>query len=235
MKNDGKISISETSPHSTNETVKKIIEINSDYTTVLFCKPAKVITDEVSAEIKQISADTGGFVKINRNGNIIKRFPNHADDAIKMAIDIEKRICSNDDNISIVIITYFGNSETDDYYSKSPDKNIPNLNEFGIRIAVDENTFFRLENPNKYNYRFVGRAPESGDDKPMAIFDFMDGDDTDIKRMKTDSKGAFEESVFNFYRNRIDEAVAGFYSSLKIYPGDHAAKRYIEISGRELL
>ncbi len=52
--------------------------------------------------------------------------------------------------------------------------------------------------------------------------------------MKIDSKSSFEDSVFHFYNNRVAEAVAGFHSSLRIFPGDKASIKYIEKAGKEL-
>jgi len=99
---------------------------------------------------------------------------------------------------------------------------------YGLSIGVSQNTFTYLNNPNKYNYRFTDKIDS------IAIFDFIDGEREQNKNMKIESKSVFEDSVFNFYRNRYAEASAGFNNTLLLYPGDKASISYLRRSEEAL-
>jgi class 3 adenylate cyclase len=197
----------------------------------------------------------GGFIDKYIGDGIMALFPDVADHAVEAAIEMHKELAilnkkrrvNGEKTITMGIGIHTGslmlgtvgeNMRMDSTVisdSVNMCSRIDHITkEYGMTIGVSDRTFSQLENPNKYNYRFIGKVPVKGKKEPIALFDFIDGDLKDIKALKIDSKSAFEDSVFHFYNNRVAEAVAGFHSSLRIFPGDKASIKYIERAGKEL-
>jgi len=91
-----------------------------------------------------------------------------------------------------------------------------------------------LDNPNKFEFRFLGIFPDGNNGTEISIFDFINYSADDLHRQKIDSKAVFEDSVLNFYCNRVAQSLAGFHNVLKLYPADRASMKYIERGNRIL-
>lgn len=197
----------------------------------------------------------GGFIDKYIGDGIMALFPDKADNAVEAAIAMHKELYQlnemrhiNGDKIiemgigihtgSLMLGTVGENKRMDSTVISDAVNMCARIDdvtkEYGMTIGVSERTFAQLENPNRYNYRFIGRILLKGKNEPIAIFDFIDGDLDDVKEMKLGSKSSFEDSVFHFFNNRVAEAVAGFHTSLKLFPGDKASIKYIERAGRKL-
>ena len=100
--------------------------------------------------------------------------------------------------------------------------------DYNCLISLNHLSFAQLNNPNNFEYRFLGIFPLEEDGSEMSLFDFIDNTSSESQQQKIDSKAVFEDSVYNFYSKRVAQSIAGFYNVLKLFPADCASKKYIE-------
>lgn len=99
--------------------------------------------------------------------------------------------------------------------------------EYETPLVISHSVFAQLSDPNAFNYRFLGRFEGNGTDDSIALFEFFDAYNRDIRKLKIDTKPCFEDSVFNFFGKRTAQSIAGFRNVLKLNPEDRASEIYI--------
>lgn len=102
------------------------------------------------------------------------------------------------------------------------------MTEYDSKISLNHVSFAQLLNPNSYNFRFLGLFPSGKNNQSISVFDFIENCENSPTNDKIESKAVFEDSVFNFYTNRIAQSIAEFQNVLLLFPEDRASMKYIE-------
>ena len=100
---------------------------------------------------------------------------------------------------------------------------------YGSSVVVSEDTLFRLEDPTKFNYRFLGRVQVKGKTSEVSIFEFFDSLPKDERIVKIVTRTDFERAVTAWHAKEYDEALQLFKAVLRADPNDSAAKQYIQL------
>ncbi len=108
------------------------------------------------------------------------------------------------------------------------------MTEYNSNLSLNHASFAQLPNPNIFYFRFLGLFQAGKKCQNISIFDFIENFEYGITNDNIDSKAVFEDSVFNFYNNRIAQSIAGFHNVLQLFPEDGASMKYIE-RGNEIL
>lgn len=101
------------------------------------------------------------------------------------------------------------------------------MTDYNSRLIISHCVFMQLLNPNHFQYRFLGRFCENESSESISLFDCIDADTPENRQIKGETRPVFEDSVYNFYCERIPQSIAGFRNVLKLDPRDKAAMKYI--------
>ncbi|MBL8020662.1 MAG: adenylate/guanylate cyclase domain-containing protein [Leptospirales bacterium] len=99
---------------------------------------------------------------------------------------------------------------------------------YGSQILISEATFARLK--ASYGLRTLGFASLKGKAKPVEIFEAFDGDESDLRRAKEETRNTFEQGVRAISSGDISQARTLFKSVLEYNPEDKAAAFLMERS-----
>jgi len=83
---------------------------------------------------------------------------------------------------------------------------------YGVSLIVSSHALFDLEDPNKFNFRFLDKVKIRGKEEPVAVYEVFDADPENLKELKKKTKEEFEKGVYDFHAGRIQEALARFLS-----------------------
>jgi class 3 adenylate cyclase len=98
---------------------------------------------------------------------------------------------------------------------------------YGCAIIISEDTLIKLDDPSVYNYRFLDIVKVKGKKQAVYIFEVMDGEPEDIKRLKVQTKAQFAKAI-NYYKNKdFRKALEEFTAIREVNMHDRAASLYI--------
>ncbi|NEP01700.1 MAG: response regulator [Symploca sp. SIO2E9] len=100
--------------------------------------------------------------------------------------------------------------------------------DYGVSLLISHQTLIRLQDPTKYNLRFIERVKVKGKSRAVAVFEVFDGDETAIKEGKLATKKIFEEAVLLYHRQSFQKAAQLFENCVQLNHQDLAAKLYLE-------
>jgi class 3 adenylate cyclase/uncharacterized membrane protein YjgN (DUF898 family) len=105
-------------------------------------------------------------------------------------------------------------------------------------IIISEDTLIKLNNPGKYNFRFLDIARVKGKKEAVYIFEVLDGEPEEIRILKTETKALFGKGIDAYKNRNFKEAIDIFSEVVKSNPRDAAAAFYINrcknITGKQL-
>ncbi|NEP59111.1 MAG: response regulator [Symploca sp. SIO2G7] len=101
---------------------------------------------------------------------------------------------------------------------------------YGAGILVSEQTLFRLQEPEKYSHRFLGKVKVKGKTVPVAVFEIYEGDAEELKEFKRQTRDKFERGVELFEQEEFAKAQSVFEALWQQNKQDQPAKLYIERS-----
>lgn len=105
-------------------------------------------------------------------------------------------------------------------------------------IIISEDSLIKLNNPGKYNFRFLDVARVKGKKEAVYIFEVLDGEPEEMRLLKTETKNLFGKGIEAYKNREFKEALEIFMEVIKINPLDAAAAFYINrcknITGKEL-
>lgn len=106
---------------------------------------------------------------------------------------------------------------------------------YGASIITSEPTLKRIQYPDKFHYRYLGKVQVKGRKEPIGVYDFFDGDKPTIVQQKLASLAAFKEGLEAYYDKSFVKAARLFDQVLAIFPQDKAARWYKEHSTQHIL
>ena len=190
-----------------------------------------------------------GFIDKYIGDAVMALFPDAAEDALRAAIDMQKQVSLYNEHrqqigytaIAIGIGLHTGSlmlgtigeeqrmestviSDTVNLASRLEDL----TKVYGASIIISGQTLFGLENPTKYNYRFIGQVPIKGKKVLVSLFEVFEADPPQIRELKMQTKTHFEEGIILYHNHKFYEAYQIFKSILQINDQDKAARLYIQ-------
>lgn len=105
-------------------------------------------------------------------------------------------------------------------------------------IIISEDSLIKLNNPGRYNFRFLDIARVKGKKEAVYIFEVLDGEPEEMRILKTGTKALFGKGIEAYKNREFKEALEIFTEVVKINPLDAAAAFYINrcknITGKQL-
>ncbi|WP_294374629.1 HAMP domain-containing protein [uncultured Clostridium sp.] len=203
--------------------------------------------NKIFSIIVPLLSNAGGVVERYNNSGLIALYPRNVINAIKSAITIKETIRVHEDNvlnkinIGFVINKEemmlgivgceerFGASVVSDYLTI-----VEGLNQFGdkygISILVTENSIANIKSDLvSYNYREIGYIKYKSKNQEVRLYDFFDGDDYEIVKLKKQTKELFEKGVKAYYKKDFYMARKIFIEVLKVFQEDKVSKEYLQL------
>lgn len=98
---------------------------------------------------------------------------------------------------------------------------------YGCAVIISEDTLIKLDDPSVYNYRFLDIVKVKGKKQAVYIFEIIDGEPEDIKRLKIQTKTQFSRAI-NYYKTKdFRKALEEFNAVHEINMHDKATALYI--------
>jgi len=94
-------------------------------------------------------------------------------------------------------------------------------------LLISHHTFGRLEHTNEYDFRLIDRVQVRGKSTQVSVYEIFNSDEVKLRQGKLKTKPIFEQALFYYHSNSIDEAEKLFHECLKINPFDPVSKIYL--------
>jgi len=94
-------------------------------------------------------------------------------------------------------------------------------------LLISEYTFQRIEKPDIFSFRFIGRVQVKGKEKAVGIYEIFNTDSPKQKSLKLNTKDMFEAGCHLFHEKNYTHAEAQFMYCLQQNPDDTVAQAYV--------
>jgi two-component system sensor histidine kinase ChiS len=101
---------------------------------------------------------------------------------------------------------------------------------YGAGIIVSGAIIDRLDDPKKYNYRFVDRVTVKGKRNAVSVFEIYDTETEQSIVLKQQTADVFQEALNFYYQQKFVAAQKVFQNILQINPDDRVAMLYFKRS-----
>ncbi|HHN47423.1 MAG TPA: adenylate/guanylate cyclase domain-containing protein [Bacteroidales bacterium] len=190
-----------------------------------------------------------GFIDKYIGDSIMALFGESVDDAIQAAVDMRRKIIKFNEErrtmkkkeINIGIGIHTGNLMLGIVGSEgrmegtviSDSVNLASRLEgltkiYGASIIISEDALIKLKNPVKFQYRFLDIAKVKGKRESVYIFEVLDGDENNNRKLKWETRELFGKAVDHYRNQKFEEAAKGFGEILQKNPGDTVSRLYFE-------
>jgi len=95
---------------------------------------------------------------------------------------------------------------------------------FGTNILVTQDCIDNLTQPEEFNFRFLGPVRVKGKQKPIELYECINGDEQILQRHKLDTLGTFNEGMRLYFNKEFAMAAVTFQQIVKQNPEDHTAR-----------
>ncbi|MEQ8999719.1 MAG: two-component regulator propeller domain-containing protein [Coleofasciculus sp. B1-GNL1-01] len=190
-----------------------------------------------------------GFIDKYIGDAVMALFPHTPDDALQAAIEMQQEVTQyNRDrqnagylpvtigiglNTGSLMLGTIGEKQRMESTVISDTVNLASRLEdltkvYGAAILVSGHTLFDLDDPNQYEYRFIGQVQVKGKKDLVPIFEVFETDPIDSRRLKQQTKQKFEQGVILYHQRQFSLASQRFTEISQINPQDQAAHFYIQ-------
>ncbi|MBD1920429.1 response regulator [Microcoleus sp. FACHB-831] len=201
------------------------------------------------SQVSPVIRQHNGFIDKYIGDAIMALFPDSADDSVQAAIAMQKQVTIYNQHrqqkgevpISIGIGLHTGNlmlgtvgeSERMDTTVIADAVNLASRLEgltklYGAGILISDRTLSRLENLDKYTYRFLDRVRVKGKNQPISIYEVYDEELDLSNQLKTQMQPKFEEAALAYSNQKFAIAQEIFQEIIDKNPQDRAALVYIK-------
>jgi class 3 adenylate cyclase len=192
-----------------------------------------------------------GFIDKFMGDGIMALFPKSAEDALKAAVQIQEvvreynihRLKSNYQPVDVGIGIHIGNlmlgtigeSDRMDATVISDAVNLASRLEgltkvFGAPILISDETLQKIETPDIYNYRLLGKVQVKGKKQSVGILEIIEGNYSEVADLKLTTKAIFEKAIFHYLEKNFDESIRIFKNIYEINPADKASLLFLNRS-----
>lgn len=106
---------------------------------------------------------------------------------------------------------------------------------YGAPVVISENTLGRLDDPQLFPHRFLGKVRVKGKTKPLSVFEITNANSQDVYKLKQQSLNDFETGMKYFFDREFTNASVHFKKVLDVNPQDKTAQFYLERSARYMV
>ncbi len=99
---------------------------------------------------------------------------------------------------------------------------------YGASLLISEYTFNSLRHPEVFSIRMIGRVRVKGKEKPVTVYEVLDGEPLESRIGKTQTKPQFEAALTLYHNQEIQNALQLLRECLTHTPEDKAIRIYIE-------
>jgi len=100
---------------------------------------------------------------------------------------------------------------------------------YGTSTLISDDTYNKLQNKEKFNIRFLGRAKVKGKDIPVGIYEILDGLNQDDFQLKLSTKKDFDNALAIYLNKDFEKALSIFKEIININSNDFTAHHYIDL------
>jgi signal transduction histidine kinase/class 3 adenylate cyclase len=200
-----------------------------------------------------VIAENNGFVNQYIGDAIMAIFPEKAEEGLKAAVEMQQKL----DNFNVERIKE-GQKEIrmgiglhtgplimgiiGDEYHAEPTTIADTVNissrlegltrQYGVRIIVSESSLLEMEDSEKFHLRYLGQVLVKGKQKPIKMYECVDGDKEAILKLKTELQEDFDKGLNHFYNREFPEAQVVFNNIIKKNEDDFAAAYFNKRAAR---
>jgi class 3 adenylate cyclase len=189
-----------------------------------------------------------GYIDKFMGDGVMALFPESANDAVLAAVEMQKELHRYNDeqdcagatriNVGVGVNTgrmMLGTLGEADRMEGSVISDAVNLasrlegltKRYGSKVIISEQTY-RLLDTAKLNCREIDSVVVKGKDRPVRIFEVIDGEPPEIARLKLDSLAQFCDAMFLYKTQKFSEARELFKAILSHGGSDNVAVLYVE-------
>ena len=95
---------------------------------------------------------------------------------------------------------------------------------FGTNILITQDCIDNLTQPEEFNFRFLGPVRVKGKQKPIELYECINGDEQVLQRHKLSTLGTFDEGMRLYFNKEFAMAAVTFQQIVKQNPQDHTAR-----------
>jgi predicted ATPase/signal transduction histidine kinase/class 3 adenylate cyclase/tRNA A-37 threonylcarbamoyl transferase component Bud32 len=190
-----------------------------------------------------------GFIDKYIGDAVMALFPESAEDAMQAAIDMQKQVAiynvhrQKSGYVPVAIgiglhtgslmLGTIGEEQRMESTVISDAVNLASRMEgltkvYGASVVISGQTLIHLEDPTKYNYRFLGKVQVKGKKDSVAVFEVLDCYSPNTIEMKLESRTKFERAILLYQGEKFAEANQLFKKVLEADETDRAAKFYVD-------
>ena len=95
---------------------------------------------------------------------------------------------------------------------------------FGTNILITERCIENLTQPEEFDFRFLGPVQVKGKQKPIRLYECIDGDESSLFNHKLETLSIFNEGMKLYFNKEFAMAAVTFQQIVKRNPLDHTAR-----------
>ena len=95
---------------------------------------------------------------------------------------------------------------------------------FGTNILITQDCIDNLTHPEEFNFRFLGPVRVKGKQKPIQLYECINGDEQVLQQHKQSTLGTFDEGMRLYFNKEFAMAAVTFQQIVKQNPDDHTAR-----------
>ena len=95
---------------------------------------------------------------------------------------------------------------------------------YGTNILITQDCIDNLTDPEEFNFRFLGPVRVKGKQKPIELYECINGDEQILQQNKLDTLGTFNEGMRLYFNKEFAMAAVTFQQIVKQNPEDHTAR-----------
>jgi class 3 adenylate cyclase len=201
------------------------------------------------SRVSPVIHNHNGFIDKYIGDAFMALFPRKVDDAVQAAIEVQKQVSLYNSvrgnigdqpitvaiglNTGSVMLGIVGEPQRMETLVFSETVNQASRMEsltgfYGADILISEQTLYRLDDPENYNYRFLGKVKVKGKSQSVDVFEVYDADSEPLIELKRQTRAEFEEGVALYIQENFAQALQVFQQVLRKNIHDRVAQLYIE-------
>jgi adenylate cyclase len=191
----------------------------------------------------------GGFVDKFLGDGILALFPEGVTPAVESTLEMQKELVEYNIerrragyrririgvgiHVGELMLGTVGENQRMDYTVISDAVNLTSRLEsltkhYDSTLFISEQALVRLDEPDAYEMRFIGRLDVKGKKEMISVFDVFHGEPASIRRGKLNAKRNFEKGVSQYFSEEWEEAKKSFQDARRVYPLDRATEIFLD-------
>ena len=106
---------------------------------------------------------------------------------------------------------------------------------YGASVIISEDTLAGIGENTSFEYRYLGMVRVKGKNKPVRIYEILDGLSDEEYRLKVETRPILEEGLKYYYEKKFTRAAVELKQVTTLHPGDVCADRYLRMAARYIV